>query len=249
MFVPRIATTLIYSFFIFYGAKLSFDLSFALARETGMPSPSISSAADPYASEIAFVALTSLVCFISDVLAYAMYPTLVEDYRRGGRISLTKAFGNALRQWKTLVAFSATILLFLLFFILFFLFVYVRIIFTGRVILLLPALVFMIAVFIAFSVLIFFIIPVGVIERKGVFHSYRRSIEVGWRHRTPVFKTTVFFMGVALATVLVAAAGGFKGAGAAVAFTVFVVTRLVQVVSYTYLNVINPYMYLRLEED
>ncbi len=246
VFVPRIATTIFYSALIFYSAKLSFDLSFALAQEAGRVSSNVFAPFRAYAGSIAVIVVGSVACLASDVLAYAMYPTLVNDFRHHREISLMKALGNAMSQWRTLAAFSATILAFMAAFIAFFFWVYARIILTDSIILLIPALLLMAAVFIAFSILIFFVIPVAVIERKGIIHAYRRSISLGFEHRMPLFKTTILFMGISFATIGVAAVSGFRGVGALLAFSVFLLTRLIQVVSYTYLNVVNPYVYLSL---
>jgi len=246
VFVPRIATTILYSALIFYSAKLSFDLSFALAQEAGRVSPDAFAPFREYAGSIAIIAVGSVACLASDVLAYAMYPTLVDDFRHHREIKLMKALGNAMSQWKTLAAFSATVLAFMAAFIAFFFWVYAKIILTDSIILLAPALLLMAAVFIAFSILIFFVIPAAVIERKGVLHAFKRSISLGFEQRIPLFKTTLFFMGVSLATIGVAAVSGFRGTGTLIAFSAFLLTRLIQVAAYTYLNVVNPYVYLSL---
>lgn len=249
VFAPRIATTILYSALIFYSAKLSFDLSFALAQEAGRMSPDAFAPFRAYAGSIAIIGFGSIICLASDVLAYAMYPTLVDDFRHHREIRLMKALRNAVGQWRTLAAFSATVACFMAAFIACFLLAYIKIILTGSIILLPPALLLMAAVFIAFSILIFFVIPASIIERKGVIHAYRRSIRLGLAHRLPIFKTTVFFMGVSFASFGIAAVSGFKGLGAAIAFTAFLLARLMQAAAYTYMNVVNPYLYLTLEEE
>lgn len=248
VFIPRIATTLIYSVFIFMSAKLSFEVSFALALESTKFSPDLAGALQPYVKEMMYLFAASLVCFAADIIAYAMYPTIVADYKMGREIMLWKALREALSQWKTLLSFSVTILAFLAVFLMFFTLSYASIILSGRLFFLPVALVFMIAVFIVVSAAIFFIIPVSVIEKKGIWHSYKKSIKLSIAHRIAVVKTTVFFMAVTFATIMIAALSGFKGNAAVLAFIVFVLTRIIQVISYTYLNVVNPYLYLEIEE-
>ena len=170
VFIPRIATTLIYSVFIFASAKLSFEVSFALALESAKFSPDIYRALQPYVKEMTYLFAASLVCFAADIIAYAMYPTIVEDYKMGREIILWKALREALSQWKTLLVFSITLLGFLAVFLMFFTLSYLSIILSGKHILLPIALVFMIAVFLVLSAAIFFIIPVSVVEKKGIWH-------------------------------------------------------------------------------
>lgn len=249
VFMPRIATTIIYSALIFHAAGLSVNLSYALALESAKNSPNAYTAVQPYTNKIIFLGLLSAASFVLDVLSYAMYPSLVEDHKNGRKTSLNKALRRALRQWKTLLAFSLTMLSILLAFILSFLLVYEKIISAGRIILLPPALALMLLAFITVSVLTFFIIPASVIEEKGALHAYKKSFSMGLRHKGEVIKATVFFMAVGFATILAATLAGFRGASAALAFTAYAITRIIQTVSYTYMNIINPYLYLRLEED
>ncbi|MFH1788284.1 MAG: hypothetical protein ABH834_02750 [Candidatus Altiarchaeota archaeon] len=248
VFAPRIATTIIYSAFIFMSTKLTYDVSLALALETAKASPNIASALNPYTKDMMLLFLASLACFASDILAYAMYPTIIADYVAKREIKLWNALENTLTQWKTLLVFSLTIILFLAFFLGFFSLAYASIIMSGKLILIPIASVVMILVFIAVSVIIFFIVPVSVVEKKGVSHSFRKSFRLGLKHKGPVVKTTLFSMGVALVTIFFAMASGFEGASAYLAFALFAVTRIIQAVSYTYLNVVNPYLYLALDE-
>lgn len=249
VFIPRIITTLIYSVFIFTAAKVSYSLSIALAVESTKATPDLLSAIMPFTAQLKLLALYSLISFITDMCAYAMYPTLVSDYQRKTPVSLKRAVKNALKVWRTLLAFSTTILILLASILFSFSLLYSHAIMKGNMPLLIFGALSLMLMMVGVSSLIFFIIPIAVIEQKGIIYSYKKSMELGLHHKKPVIKTTLLFMVIAYATMILAAASEFEGKKAAIAFTLFIIARLIQVVTYTYINVVNPSLYFSLRKE
>ncbi len=234
IFLPRLATTALYSVLTLYAVGLA-------AESLSMGSPAEVSA---LVWKSAFLVSALPLLYFIDILSYAMYPRMVFDLRSTGKVSLRKALADALRAWRVVVAlglaaFAALVLAASTAGILQYM-TYV----TGNWLFTLLAAAFAVALALAFSVAAFFIIPSAVLDGAGVSESFRKSLQLGLAHAGGLFKLNLFFLFLVSATLLLAFITEVSGTMSAGSVVLFIVLRIIQAVVYTYVTVANPLAYM-----
>lgn len=254
VFLPRLVTTTLYSFFAVYSAKFSLEIIKALSAETLAAEtlgrvPDFGSALAGYESALAAYLLFFLFVYAVDILSYGMYVTIVRDYRARGEISLSAALRNSLQSAKTLFVLSLVVLAFLALCLIIYAALGAAYMRTQS--LLFPALtiLFLILAIAVFALLFFFLIPAVVAEKRGAASALSRSVAMGMCHKGEVIKTNFFFAALVLATMIVVIATEFKGTLAFGAVAAFIAGRIVQAVVYTYISAVNPAVYFWAEEE
>ena len=238
-FVPRIVTTLLYTFYTLYSIGLAADFYANQTNQAYLQENSL---------KIVFLLLSALLIYLIDVVSYAMYPRIVEDHHKGRGISLRKALSSAAAAWRTVILVAALIYLVLLLVMLptaFFQLLYLD---SGNSAYILLSALVSVAILIVFAILAFFVIPISVIEGRGALESLKESVRLGIQHKSELLKVNVFYAILALATTILVAFAQLTNHLSYLAITLFIIVRLVQAVVYTYISVTNPYVYLHLKE-
>ncbi|HHQ44691.1 MAG TPA: hypothetical protein ENN13_00960 [Candidatus Altiarchaeales archaeon] len=237
--LPRLITTMLYAVIMLYLVQASLIL-----KETEITPIQ----ARDFFVKMAFILASTIILYILDVYTYAMYPQLAKDYKKGLQVSLVKALKKVLAKTKTLIGFSI---------ILFSILGISTIIFTSLItlaytlastfILSLIILVSLIAL-LAAAILLFFIIPVAVIDDAGLKTAASKGFRLSMENKKPLLKLNLFFLLLLLATSTILYLTEFEGALAAITIIVFAASRLLQAVVYTYICIANPIAYLSLEK-
>lgn len=253
LYIPRIITTAIYTAFVLYAAKLSLEISRAItmaqaqAEATGAQ-PDFGGAFSEFSGSLYFLLAFFLLSYAIDILSYGMYVRIVQDYRSKIPIQLIAALREALGKGKALFALSVVILIFLAAVLLLYAILGSMFLVTRSI--LFPALAILVLLLglVAFALVFFFAIPIAMVENKGALSAIAASAKLGFKHRGVVLRTNFFFAGLILVTLLVAMLTDFSGRAGAAAVIAFVLGRLFQALVYTYISVVNPAVYLYLEE-
>ncbi len=238
LFVPRIATTFIYTAFLLFLSRVLYEVALMLQRGEVQG-----------VRHLALPVVASLPALLAvDMLTYGMYASLAEQYRRG-EVSLILALRQALSRWKSLLAIGVAALLFVgCIFVVSSLslagFVYTRSVLFA----LLTLLISLLGV-VAFALLFFFAVPVAVLEGKGFLAAMERSASLGTRRSGEVVAINLIFMLLIFITMLIGMATQFRGKAFAAGVALFLAGRLVQAVVYTYMSVVAPTAYLLEEEN
>ncbi|MFH1720995.1 MAG: hypothetical protein ABH950_00165 [Candidatus Altiarchaeota archaeon] len=199
----------------------------------------------PFFEELVLLFIYSIFIYIVDIVSYAMYPTIVLDYQKGKDINLSKSLKIALGAWKTLAVF-ALIVFFLLGSFTYLSYVsYQLTLKDNTMTYILPTFLLSTVFLLAFTVLFFFVIPIAIVEEKYSIYSIKKSIKLGIKHRSDVLKTSIMFLVLVFATLTVASI--YELVGGLVAYTalfLYIIGRLIQAVTYTYISIVNPVLYL-----
>lgn len=244
VFFPRILTTLLYTALLLAMTKVSVDSVSQMMSDPSMARQTYIEMASYFLK----VFVLATVVYGIDIITYAMYPRIVRDYKRGADIDLGAALADALTQWKTLLVFAALIIGVVLGVSLLAAFLHVVAVLLGSLILDAIVVVMVILSVLFFSVLFFFVVPISVIEKKGVVDSFRKGMRLSRAHKGPVTRINVVFMIITLATMFVAVMTEFEGAIAYTAILLFVAGRLIQASVATYISVVNPYFYISISK-
>ncbi len=253
IYLPRIFTTAIYTAFVLYTAKLSVELTrtimLAQLRAEAMGVlPDFGEALSGFSGSLVFFLAFFLFAYAVDILSYGMYVRIVSDYQARRPIKLLEALKDALRRGKTLLALSLVILAFMTGIFILYLLLGSAFLLTRSALYPVLALLVLLAGLITFALIFFFSIPVAMTEGKGALNAVSISARLGFKHRGVVIKTNLVFAGLIFATLLVAMFTDFSGSIGAAAVITFAVGRLFQALVYTYISVVNPAVYLYLEE-
>jgi hypothetical protein len=177
-----------------------------------------------------------------DILSYAMYPTILEDYRRGTGISLVKSLSKALKAINTVIAFAFAIFIYGLLVSVaiapIFLIGYIN----SNIAFLALSFILISSALIAFSVFAFFVVPEGVVE------SFKQSAKLGFKHRWDLIKINIFFALIAIATLYLVFVSELSGPINIVSIAAYILVRLMQAVVYTYLSLVNPAAYFSVKD-
>jgi FtsH-binding integral membrane protein len=254
IYLPRIFTTVLYTVFLLYTASFSLRITRAINLEVLRAQmmrgvPDLGRALSQFWGQIVFFLLFFLVVYAVDILSYGMYATIVRDYHSKNKVNLTNSLNEALKKTKTLFLLGLVILAFIGAFLVVYAFMSTAFIVTQNPAFLVLALLVLLTVFIGFAVLFFFSVPVAVLEDVKLAVAMRKSMDLGIRNKGIVLKTNFLFAGLMLVTLGVAMFADFKGKIGLAAVTAFIVGRLLQALVYTYISVVNPVAYLKLEED
>ncbi len=196
--------------------------------------------------------LSSLILFFPiigaiDIITYAMYPSMVSDHHNRREVRLLKSLKDALSAWKILLSFAVIIFLFLILtFTVVFIFTVISVLLNEMFIICLSFPVLVIALIILMTG-IFFVIPIGVIEGEGVVSSLRKSLNMGTRHKKEVTALNVMIIASIIVVLILTNITGTGGAGiqwTIPALILFILSKLVQSIVYTYICTVNPYFYL-----
>lgn len=187
---------------------------------------------------------------VIDLIVYAMYPSIVLDYHNKREISLIKALKSALHAWRIWLALGLVLLMFLLIVtpaisVLTFL-SYT----TGNTLLLIPAGIIFLAAVILLMLAVFFVMPIGIIEKGKTLETFRKSYRLGKKHRKEVLPIVVFSTVLVFLALLIGNTPAIKSGNEAtyIAITLFVLIKMLQSLIYTYISVVNPYFYMKIRE-
>ncbi|ODS42288.1 MAG: hypothetical protein MSIBF_02860 [Candidatus Altiarchaeales archaeon IMC4] len=248
LFIPRILDTCIYSVFMVYLTFISIEFFSVIAYdyEFAGACPDLSVVA-PFFSDFALLFFLFIVVYFTDILTYAMYPRLVSDYRKNQDVCLIAAYKDAISNWRKLLVFGLVVLSLLVVFLFAIGIFYALALEVNIVFMIFGVLISVLALFV-FGVLFFFVIPIALIENRGILKSFSESVKLGFRHRGPLIKINAVFIALILLVLAALSLIGFSEGALYAGIAVFVVGRLTQAVVYTYFCVANPNMYLFLSE-
>ncbi|MFQ5816327.1 MAG: hypothetical protein ACE5G7_07520 [Candidatus Hydrothermarchaeaceae archaeon] len=253
IYIPRVVTTLIYTVFILYTARLSLRITNAVllaqARAAALGTlPDFSAVFAQLAGSLATFAVFFLFAYAIDILSYGMYVRIVSDYHANRPIEIIQALRDVLGRVRTLVVLSLVILAFIAGIFFLYLLLGSAFLLTQRALFSMFALLVLLVGLVAFVLIFFFSIPVAMLEDKGVLNAISTSAKLGFKHKGIVIKINLVFAGLILATLVVAMYTNFSGRTGVLAVGAFVVARLLQALVYTYISIVNPDLYLHLEE-
>lgn len=246
MFLPNMTVAVFYAVFELFLLKVSIELlgntqTLSSAELRNMVSSNLSL----LLTMLAFYPLLAA----SDLISYAMYPSMVSDYHNGKGISLRRAMSSALKAWRIWLSLGLVILLFAvcvtpvlsLFFILYYM--------TQNYFYLMIAVLLFLAAVVLLLLSIFFVMPIGIIEKEKTLESFRKSYRLGKENKKEV--SSLVFLSFAVMAVAFAA-GSNPGISSNrdltyMAIALFMLIKMLQSTIYTYISVINPYYYLNLK--
>ncbi len=243
IFLPNLFASSIYGLF-------EFSLFYMLIMDIGMLSGSASTASTGLAVQLPMLfAVLLMLPFIGaiDLITYSMYPSLVCDYAENRTISLRKSFKDALYAWRFWVSLGVL-------FILFTIAVCVPVggLLSVAIILKIPLLAILgVAVFflasLTFMLLMFFVIPIGVLEKDGLISSIKKSIRLGFDNKWDITRINLIMFILACSVFFIGSPGDSFSSIAAGAL--FFLVKFLQSVLCTYVSVINPVFYLSIPRD
>ncbi|MEE9474148.1 MAG: hypothetical protein V3V36_00585, partial [Candidatus Hydrothermarchaeaceae archaeon] len=108
VFVPRIFTTGLYTFFVLYLASLGLKISLAInqgveAAESAGTVPDLEGILSLFSRELLLFACLFLFVSAVDILTYGMYVQITKDFHAKKPISLTNALKDAVSRARTLL--------------------------------------------------------------------------------------------------------------------------------------------------
>ena len=247
IFVPRLITTALYTAVIIYIAGITSQIAEATGYFQGDAASIDPAVVRALLGDLVIVLVSLLFLLLLDLISYAMYPALIREHSAGRPISLHGSLKEALGAWKILAVLGVMIILFALagsIFILPFQFIALK---TGEVSFYLFAAFIVMVAALVLLILLFFVIPVGVIEKKGVLDAFRHGFALSFRHKKDLFAINLFFLILSTVTfaLMVLAETQYQGLAALSSIILFILVRVIQAVIYTYICVVNPYFYIQ----
>ena len=241
VFIPKFVTTALYTICILALMKITLELN---ELATGFM----------FAERAAIIQLAGLTLltliflvfiYFIDLLTYAMYPSIVSDYHNKKKISLRNALREALGSWLVLIVLGITISVMAVFIIIPF-GIFMTLVWENLY-LMLFLLLLTLAIILVFAMLVFFVIPVAVIEKGGFTRTFRDSFKLSFKHRWSVLGINLVFLFLTLLTLAIGMLSGFQGSAGYLAIALFVLVRFVQAMVYTYISVVNPYFFIKIK--
>ncbi|MBN2250546.1 MAG: hypothetical protein JW724_00545 [Candidatus Altiarchaeota archaeon] len=249
LFVPRLVTTALYTIVMIYMAKMS---SYMVGAFGGVPESEIS-LIDPgipasFLADLVTLILLLVLLLLVDLVSYAMYPPLIRDHHSKKPLRLVNSFKDALAAWKTLFTLFFLIIFFAFAGGIFVSFSQLISLFTGAYLIYVSSILIMLVGSLILMVALFFVVPVAVIERKGLMETFNEGFRLSFRHKKDLFALNVFFMALTFTTFLLMMLSemNYSGIVAASSILLFVLARSFQAVIYTYISVVNPYFYMKI---
>jgi len=245
IFIPNLFASLLYAVVELIMIKIAFE-SIGIIQDPTIYSPmeELQSGLFIFLGILAFFPVIGAI----DLITYSMYPALVADYHKGESVSLWKALKDAFSAWRVWLTLGVIFLLFSVFVLLMLgIFAVLTFLLNSLIYLLIGAVLFILLV-ILFMMAVFFVIPVGVIEKTGILESFRKSYRLGFRHRSEVIFLNVFILLVIIAAFALGNISGAEKLGAGITFlaiALFLLIKIIQSLMYTYICVVNPYFYVR----
>jgi hypothetical protein len=244
IFIPNLFASLLYALIELIMIKVVFES--ILIMQNPMVHPTLEGLQSQILALVGILAVFPLIGAI-DLITYSMYPSMVADYHENRRISLQKALKDALSAWRIWLTLGAIFLLFLVFNLLMIgFFAFLTFMFNSLIFLLIGSLLFLFLV-VVFMMAIFFVMPVGVIEKAGILKSFRESYRLGFRHRWEVISLNLFIILVIIAAFAFGNIFGTEKLSVGItllAVALFLFVKIIQSLAYTYICVINPYFYV-----
>ena len=244
IYIPNLFASFLYTVFELVLIYYTLDLVYAVSMTSGYLSPGLI-----HDNMLPLIGLLLFYPFIGaiDLITYAMYPSMVSDYRSAGRVNLMSSLKNSLKSWRIILTFGLIIMFafILLFFIV--LFFSVLSLLLDEVYMVYISLPVILVYILVLMMDVFFLIPVGVIEEEGVYSSINKSLKLSIKHMREVFFLESFFMILVLSALslgVLVNVGKINVGLTLTAVFLFIAVRLTQSVVYTYISVVNPYFYL-----
>ncbi|MEM4662633.1 MAG: hypothetical protein QXM75_01270 [Candidatus Diapherotrites archaeon] len=105
LFLPKILVTIFYSIVMLYFAKLLIENAslFDIVIKGEVVSTEDINAMRDLIAPMLLLIFFMLIAYVIDILVNAMYPTLIEDFYRNGKISLKKAFFVSIKNFYRIV--------------------------------------------------------------------------------------------------------------------------------------------------
>lgn len=248
IFLPNMTVAVFYAVFELILLKMSIDLfgnPGTLSQEEirSMMSSNI----------ILLLAILAFYPFLAalDLISYAMYPSMVSDHFKGKDISLGRAVSSALKAWRIWVSIGLVIAIFVVcvtpvvsaFYILYYMT-------QNYIYFLLGALIFFAAI-VLLMLSIFFVMPIGIIDKEGTLSSFKKSHQLGRQNKKGVI-FIVFLSFAVMATAFIVGSNQAISSNSGLtvlAVLAFMLIKMLQSTMYTYVSVINPNFYLQIKGD
>ena len=246
IFIPRLITTALYSFVLLYTAQLTTEMAKSAGYYPGNPTPDPAALASLMGG--VFILLVSVIfLLIVDLFSYAMYPVMVRDYHKEGKIDLRKSFNEAFSAWKTILALWLLIMLFSLGLGVILSVFEVLTLQSGNSIYYVASLLVILSLVILLLIALFFIMPVAVVEKRGLIDTFKQGFKMSMKNKGDVFFINVFFLVLTAVTLGIISLSQiyFSEGVAIIAGILFILTRVFEAVIYTYISVVNPYFYMK----
>lgn len=246
MFLPNLTVAVFYALFELLLLKMSIDLFGGSLTQENIRAI----AGSNMSILLGIIAFYPLLAAM-DLISYAMYPSMVSDHYHGRDISLGRAMGSALKAWRIWISVGLVIAAFVVlmtpvvsvFFILHYM--------TGNPIYFaLGTAVFLLAV-ITLLLAIFFVMPIGVIEKERTLESFRKSYALSRQNKKEVTVLVLLSFAIMAVAFLVGsndAVSSNRGL-TLLAAAAFIAIKMLQSTMYTYVSVINPYLYLNIRHS
>jgi hypothetical protein len=255
VFVPRILMSALYTFLILYTTKFVLEISWAIrsemdfARQAGLE-PDIGRALLPFSTDVWAFFLFVLFVSVVDLLSYGMYARITGDFHSKIPVSLSRALNEAFRNIGGLLLIGTLATLFVG------IFSVISLIFVGMYFLTqnytfsVAALAVIAVAIVLFPIVFFLAVPIAIVEQRGAKSAILKSMSLGMKHKGPVVKTNFLFLALLFITMIVVALTEFDIQNPVTlgAIILFIITRLFQAIIYTYISIINPALYLSIEE-
>ncbi len=253
VFVPRLFTTVLYTFFVLYSARLSLKISLAInrgmemARDTGT-TPDIRGILSQFTGELSLFAFLFLLVYVVDILTYGMYVRIASDFHAKMPISLIGALRDVVCRARVLFLIGVLAAGFVSCFVGIYLLFGGLYILTQSPLFLVAALCVILLAIVLFAVVFFFAVPVAMVEGRGAKRAVLKSASLGLKHKWPVLAINFLFVGMVFIAMVVVMVTEFRGVAALGAILAFVFGRLFQTIIYTYISIVNPSLYLSIED-
>jgi hypothetical protein len=255
VFVPRILMSGLYTFLILYTTKFVLEISRAIksetefARQAGL-APDLGRALSQFSTEVWIFFLFVVFVSIVDLLTYGMYARITSDFHSKVPVSLLRALKEAFRNMGGLLLIGTLATLFVG------IFSVISLIFVGMYFLTqnyafsVVALAVIAVAIVLFPIVFFLAVPIAIVEKCGAKRAILKSTSLGIKHKGPVVKTNFLFLALLFITMVVVALTEFdiRNPVTLGAIILFIITRIFQAIVYTYISIVNPAIYLSVEE-
>lgn len=247
VFIPRLITTIVYTLYLLYLAKITADITKILGYYPGYEvTPVNPEILIPFLDDIIFLLIFLFFLLALDLVSYAMYPGIIKDHYSKKNISLIKSLKEAFSIWKILLILGILITIFAVIssiFIFIFEFLTRE---TGNILFYLSSIFLVLITTLILLVLLFFVVPISVIEKKNLIETFQEGFKLSLKHKSELFAVNTLFLVLTIITFILVAATqiGFQGITVISAIILFILTRVIQAIVYTYICVVNPYFYV-----
>jgi hypothetical protein len=187
----------------------------------------------------------TLLANVLDILASAMYPYLVDDFRKNKKVSLMDAFKKAVKNsFKIVVPVAAIELAFIVITSVFA--IVLMFILPNKIFNIVSAAFYLLTV-IAFVFVFYNIYSVIAFEKHSIVDSIRRTVRISIRNKAVISKATILTTFLSLISFALAYYLEVSNIGQDIMFWVaFVIIRILTAYIYSYIYILNPVVYFQL---